>query len=194
MQTQCVQCALQQVHAHEHEDGRTHEDEEAEEHRDHGATLEARNEAVIEEHLGELGVSKGQSPQTKVRSSVGDGTEHELNGLNQLMDHHFAKVMGMSCVVASTLNNVIANVVFVGESFDLSFSSDRGLCLNLDDSNGTCDNSLKLIILINVLSLLNLGDLGRVCCLRGGQGANDWLNQEHGGNTDTHNGEQSKFN
>ena len=52
-----MQRTLQEVHAHEHEEGRAHKHEESEEHRDYGATLEAGDEAVVEENLGQLGVS-----------------------------------------------------------------------------------------------------------------------------------------
>lgn len=43
-------------------------------------------------HFRQLGVRQRQSPQTKVGSSVGDTTQAEFDGMNDLMDSNVAKV------------------------------------------------------------------------------------------------------
>ena len=40
----------------------------------------------MQEDESKLGVSQGEGPQTQVGGGVGDGTEDELDGLDQLMD------------------------------------------------------------------------------------------------------------
>ncbi len=115
VQTQGVQRALQQVHHHQHEDRRSHEHEEPEEKRQHRTALEARNQTVVKEHLGQLRVGKRQSPKTQVGGSVRNGSQHELNRLNQLVDHHFAELVAVVLLGTSARNNVRLNVVFLGQ-------------------------------------------------------------------------------
>ena len=49
----------------------------------------------VEEHFRKLTVSKRKSPESEVRSSVGDGSENKLNGFNQLVDECFSERMVM---------------------------------------------------------------------------------------------------
>jgi len=51
-----------------------------------------------QEHKGQFGVSKRQSPETQVGSSIGYSTEHELNSLNHLMDHQLTETVLMIIV------------------------------------------------------------------------------------------------
>ncbi len=42
-------------------------------------------------HRGKLCVSKTESPKTQIGCSVGDSTQHELNGMNHLLDEDLGK-------------------------------------------------------------------------------------------------------
>lgn len=66
----------------------------------HGETVLGQTE--IPEDGSELGVSKRQGPETEVGSGVGNGTENELNSLNDLMDESLAEVEGTAVSVTVT--------------------------------------------------------------------------------------------
>mmetsp|Transcript_35722 Transcript_35722/g.47000 ORF Transcript_35722/g.47000 Transcript_35722/m.47000 type:complete len:202 (-) Transcript_35722:685-1290(-) len=87
MKTERVQEALHDVHDHEHTESGANEHEEAHEHEKHVARFEARHHGAVVEHLSQLRVSQGQGPQTQVGGRVRDCAEHELNDLDDLMDH-----------------------------------------------------------------------------------------------------------
>jgi hypothetical protein len=50
------------------------------------------SENQIEEDLGQLAVSETQRPQSQVGSSVGDSSEHKLNGFDSLMNEGLAEL------------------------------------------------------------------------------------------------------
>lgn len=60
-------------------------------------------------------MGKRQSPKTQVGGSVRDGSQHELNCLNQLVDHHFAELMAVVLLGTSARNNVSLYVVYLGQ-------------------------------------------------------------------------------
>ena len=49
-------------------------------------SFEGRHNGVFKEDSRQLTMSKGEGPQTQIGSSIGDGTQDELNGLDQLVD------------------------------------------------------------------------------------------------------------
>lgn len=51
------------------------------------------SENQIEEDLGQLAVSETQRPQSQVGSSVGDSSEHKLNGFDCLMNEGLAELV-----------------------------------------------------------------------------------------------------
>ena len=182
VQTQGVQRALEQVHTHQHKDRRTHEHEEAEEQSQHGATLEAWNETVVEEHFRQLRVGKRQSPKTQVGGSVRNGTKHELDRLNQLVNHHLAELMAVVLLRTSALNNVRLNVVLLRKRVNSLRTRLQLAHLNL----------FKVVI-VSVLSLVTVVRTVVMSFPATGQEAEDRLHKEHGRNRDTHNSEQSQF-
>merc|ERR1712157_585543 len=103
MQTQRVQEALQDVHAHEHAQG---DSEPGSEHAiDHDAIgrewhLEAHLQRLLEEDKGQLLVCQRQCPDTQIGSRVGDCSEHVLNGLDDLMDENLAELKLFSMLMA----------------------------------------------------------------------------------------------
>jgi hypothetical protein len=66
-------------------------------------SFEASDNSIFKEHSCELTVSKRQSPETKVRGSVGDCTKGKLDRLNELMDEDISErgSMGVHCCVFS---------------------------------------------------------------------------------------------
>lgn len=46
----------------------------------------------VPQHLRELSVSQGQSPQPEVGGGVGDGAQHKLYGVDGLLNEHLAKL------------------------------------------------------------------------------------------------------
>eukprot|EP00406_Dinophysis_acuminata_P058516 CAMPEP_0179290446 /NCGR_PEP_ID=MMETSP0797-20121207/41820_1 /TAXON_ID=47934 /ORGANISM="Dinophysis acuminata, Strain DAEP01" /LENGTH=285 /DNA_ID=CAMNT_0020999479 /DNA_START=88 /DNA_END=943 /DNA_ORIENTATION=- len=95
VQPEGVEEALQDVHAHEHPD---RDAEPAAEHDvEHEAVgreghLEAHRERLLEEDKRELLVRQRQRPDTEVGRRVGDGAEHELDGLDDLVDEDLAEL------------------------------------------------------------------------------------------------------
>ncbi len=81
-----MQECLHEVHHHQHSQREGNESEESEEELNEGPSLQSTLDCVIEEDLSQLGVSQRESPETQVTGSVGHSSQHELNGLNQLMD------------------------------------------------------------------------------------------------------------
>ena len=101
VKTESVQHALQGIHAHQHEEGHPPEDGPANDAADDGCSIARISyhdalEGQVEEHLSQLGVGKRQSPQSEVGGSVGHSSQHELNGLDQLMNKHLAEVVGVT--------------------------------------------------------------------------------------------------
>jgi len=112
VQTQSVQRALKQVHAHEHAEGSTHENKEAQVHLDDGAIVEPTIQAVVKENLCQLGVGERQSPETQVRSSIRNCAKDELNRFNQLVDHDLSEVVVHSDLGACTGNDEFSHREF----------------------------------------------------------------------------------
>jgi hypothetical protein len=79
-------------------------------------SFEASDDSVFEEHSCELPVSKGQSPETEVRGSVGNGTKGKLDRLNELMDEDVSerRSMAVDCWMFSeqeVFNSEVSNVL-----------------------------------------------------------------------------------
>jgi len=106
VKAQCVQTAFKQIHSHEHTDRCKHEHVESEEQAHEVAANKAGAEAHVEEHLGQLAVCQRQSPQTQVGGRVGNGTEHELNRLNALVNEQFTERVGGMTEIACLGNNI----------------------------------------------------------------------------------------
>jgi hypothetical protein len=98
METEGVQEALERIHQHEDAEGDGPEDWPRNNTEDNGSSdvLLSEDSAVllheqVHEHLSQLTMGKGQSPESQVGSSVRNCSEHELNGLNHLMDEHLSE-------------------------------------------------------------------------------------------------------
>ena len=100
VKTESMKEAFHDIHDHKDTEGGTDEDKEANEHEEDISRFKAWNHSTIIEDLGELRVSKRESPETQVRGSVGDSSENVLNNLDDLMDHDlhetFVAMMGVS--------------------------------------------------------------------------------------------------
>jgi len=69
-----METTLHDVHHQQNGGSSAHEDEESNEASHHAATGHDRGQHLIEEDLSQLRVSKGQSPKSQVRCSVGNGS------------------------------------------------------------------------------------------------------------------------
>jgi len=67
-----MESTFHDVHHHQYGGRSAHEDEECNEAPYHAATGHERSQNLVEEDLSQLRVSKGESPQSQVRSSVGN--------------------------------------------------------------------------------------------------------------------------
>ena len=102
VETKGVEEGRQGLENHEYTNGGSQEDGPDGEGNDgtHGETV--LGETQVPEDGGQLGVSKRQSPETEVGGSVGNSSEDELDGLNDLMDENFTEVEGTVSVTMST--------------------------------------------------------------------------------------------
>mmetsp|Transcript_57679 Transcript_57679/g.114512 ORF Transcript_57679/g.114512 Transcript_57679/m.114512 type:complete len:229 (-) Transcript_57679:686-1372(-) len=86
------------LHDHEHDNRDNGPEGEGEpEHNALGPVTEAHLDANVgEDHileeLGKLRVGEREGPETQVGGGVGDGAQHELDGVNHLVHHHLAKL------------------------------------------------------------------------------------------------------
>jgi hypothetical protein len=55
--------------------------------------LEAHAQHLLEEDVGELRVRERERPEPQVGGRVGDGAQHELDGLDDLVDEDLAEVL-----------------------------------------------------------------------------------------------------
>ena len=62
VETQGVQEALKDVHAHQHAESGPHKDVPPKHHRHNAVRFETSSQTVVIENLGKLGMSKGESP------------------------------------------------------------------------------------------------------------------------------------
>ena len=106
METHRVQEDLEGVHHEEHSHHREHVEEAQDEEVEGDDNFVAVSDVVAslseddrDEDLTELTVGKRKRPETQVRRSVGDATQDELDGLNDLVDENFASAV----VIFSTL-------------------------------------------------------------------------------------------
>lgn len=106
---------------------------------------EAALEGLAEEDLGQLGVGEGQCPQTEIGGGVGDGAEHELDGLDELMHEYLAWVMLLVRVIV--LLDSHNSRVFLG-------SVDLRLTLRLQ----FLDKQLLMLVLLMAIQTLDLND------------------------------------
>lgn len=102
-----MQEALQHIHHHEHTESHSHEGKPQQEGSNDQVGLAGCwapwfDQTLFQEHFGKLGVSKRQSPKTKVGGSVGDSSKHKLNSFNQLMNESLSDsvsvIVGTLCV------------------------------------------------------------------------------------------------
>mmetsp|Transcript_60123 Transcript_60123/g.158157 ORF Transcript_60123/g.158157 Transcript_60123/m.158157 type:complete len:806 (+) Transcript_60123:399-2816(+) len=104
METQGVQEALEHVHAEQHaerdtEPGPVHEVQ-------HDAVgreghLQAHGQGLLEEHQRELLMRQRERPDTEVRRGVRNCTEHELDGLDDLVDEDLAELELLAVAVTA---------------------------------------------------------------------------------------------
>ncbi len=92
METEGVEEGRERLHDEEHTEGGAGPDGEADEDEEEVVLLEGEDEHALPEHGGELGVGERQGPQTQVRGGVGDGSEHELDGVDDLVDEDLVEV------------------------------------------------------------------------------------------------------
>merc|ERR1711972_1024098 len=106
VQTQGVQETLQDIHPQEHAQCNTkpcrehevnHDPVRWERHR------QSHRQGLLEEDKRQLLVRKGQGPDTQVRCGVGDGAEHILNGLDDLVDENLTKLELLTMAVPTTM-------------------------------------------------------------------------------------------
>jgi hypothetical protein len=93
--------------------------------------FETSLDCVIEEDGGKLTMGKGKSPETEIRSCVGDGTENEFDGLNQLMDEEIREGSIMTAVTCRFTPEEILQLV-LRHGFVLFGSPVIGLVLVFD--------------------------------------------------------------
>lgn len=92
MESDGMESALHDIHHHQDSHGNAPEGEPKQEgFEDYpdeagAGTMPSFGETLLEEHFTQLGMSKGESPQSEVRGSVRDSSEDELDGLDHLMD------------------------------------------------------------------------------------------------------------
>lgn len=91
LQSQSMQKALHQVHAHQDPDRHVDENGPANEYSDKGATFNSTTNRLFKENLSQLTMGQTQSPQSKVRGGVGNTSQNKLNGLDDLVDKDFAE-------------------------------------------------------------------------------------------------------
>jgi len=121
METESMEEALEDIHHHEHGKSHSHEGEPEDESGDGKADgRRARgpgdSQELLQEHFSELGVSKGQGPETKVGSGVGNSSEDEFDGLNELMDEDLTNGVVIVAIAALVEDG------FVGSDVSLSVS------------------------------------------------------------------------
>lgn len=124
MQTESVKEALHHIHRHKHTDreGHPHKvtDEDSEVCASDSMCLETWNDGVLDEHSGKLSVGKREGPQSEVGCRVGNGSQHKLNGLNQLMDKDVGESVAVATVCLGLVPQHILNLVLVDGSARVS--------------------------------------------------------------------------
>jgi hypothetical protein len=92
VKTQSVKESRECLHNKQHSECCTGPDGKTNEDQDNVPALDLRHEHTIPEHGGEFGVCEREGPKTQVGGSVGDGSEHELDGVDDLVDHDFCEL------------------------------------------------------------------------------------------------------
>mmetsp|Transcript_12816 Transcript_12816/g.36245 ORF Transcript_12816/g.36245 Transcript_12816/m.36245 type:complete len:244 (-) Transcript_12816:1786-2517(-) len=82
----------ERLHDHQDSERKTRPGAKSTEHCERVTHGEGEDKHALPEHGGELGVSQGKGPEAEVGSGVGNGTEDELNGVDDLVDHDFLKL------------------------------------------------------------------------------------------------------
>jgi len=113
VQTQCVQKGREGLHNEQHRErtGSPHRPEN--ENHDNVSTCDLSDDQTFPEHGTELGVGKGKRPQTEIRSCVTNGSKHELDCVNDLVDSNLAEFATFSVTNAEAFVIIIL-VVMVG--------------------------------------------------------------------------------
>lgn len=113
MQTQCVQEGGERLHDHEH--GHRHaEPHRHAEQRQVPLRLDRVNQQHVPEHRRQLRVREGQRPESQVGGGVGHGAEHELDRLDQLVDHELAKLELLAVVAVTAVTALAVRGLFLG--------------------------------------------------------------------------------
>jgi hypothetical protein len=109
--------------------------------------VEGGKHSLLPENSGELGVSKGQSPETEVGSSVGNHTKNELNGLNSLVDENFSKsVLIVFVIVESGVLFIFSLDVVVNWLVTLALAGQQVRLGKKEDWNGTKRNEKENVL------------------------------------------------
>jgi hypothetical protein len=99
VQTESVQEGGERLHDQEHAKGGSGPDGKAKEDDEEVVLAQGEDQYPLPEHGGELRVGQRQGPQAQVGGSVGDGSEHELDRVNDLVNEDLAKVELLSFVL-----------------------------------------------------------------------------------------------
>jgi len=163
--------AFHDVHDHKHTEGCTNESEEGQVHLNEVAAGNGGHQDLIVEDLGELGVGKGESPETQVGGGVGDSSEDELDGLDHLMDEDLDCVVGALWLEAKTLNQILLDLKTIFRGGNSLLWIDAVSVLEVIVTGGIASSS----------HVLHLGLVDLVVILVSGDEV-DWLDTEHEGN------------
>merc|ERR1719272_2299614 len=185
MESDGMKSALHDIH--HHQDGHSHgpegepHDEGADDSTDKALIgTPSQGETLFEEDSSELRVSKGESPQSEVRGSVGDRSENKLDGLNHLMDEKSAEGvvvlfrdtgLGIEDLLVhlDVVNFVVASILVTGV--------DDGL-LVFRTGLGRLDG-IEVVIVVSLMGLA-------------AESVGARLNAEHEGDTDSNEHEADK--
>jgi len=149
-------------------------------------------ECKVEESFSQLTVSKRQGPKSKVRGSVGDGSEYELDGFNHLMDE------GLSEGVSMRFGTHALELLFkrfhlllslkhhiVGELFAGVFL----ITVSLDSvSTGTEKVLVGIIVLVKIREL---NDSGLIIIISTCSSEAAWFDAKHDWHKDSNNNDES---
>ena len=104
METEGVEEGGKTLHEEKDTDGETGPDRPSDKDAKEVSTLKHKDHDAIPEDFRELGVGKRKSPETEVRSSVGDAPKDVFDGMNGLVDKNFTKVKlsTMSIIMSAT--------------------------------------------------------------------------------------------
>ena len=86
VQTERVQECRETLHDHQHRHRQPAPHRESNKNHEHVTRHQCLHKHRLIEDRGELCVREAEGPQTQVRGGVGDGSEHEFDGVDDLLD------------------------------------------------------------------------------------------------------------